>query len=291
MTVDHQIAGVHFPEGLDPRRAARRLLAVNLSDLAAVGARPRSAFLALAGPSERLFRGFLDGLVAACREAGVELAGGDLARTERLHASLTVTGELPPRGRWVRRDAARPGDRLWLGGTVGESAAGRLVLAAGAGVAGRGIDLPPELAAPRALARAARRAVRRHLAPRPQLELGAWLGRRRRAAAIDISDGLALDLHRLLEASRVGATLEAERLPLAERAGELAARLGRTALELALTGGEDYVLLFALAPSATPPEAAGCRAIGTVTGGRTVHLRHGGRTRRLEAAGWDHLAS
>src|SRR6185436_12693499 len=126
VTTDSQIEGVHFPPGLDPALVARRLLAVNLSDLAAMGAEPRHAFLALAAPPGFAHRRFFRALLAACRLQGVELAGGDLARDpHHVHAVLTLLGTRPAAGRWLRRDGARPGHRLWHGGTVGESAAGQ----------------------------------------------------------------------------------------------------------------------------------------------------------------------
>ncbi len=277
-TVDSQIEGVHFLAGTEPAVVARRLLAVNLSDLAACGADPAYAVLALNAPAGFPHRRFLAALAAACRRHGVRLAGGDLAASPAgLVATLTLLGRLPKGRRFLRRGGARPGQALWVGGTLGESAAGRLLLAAG--VAARDA--------------AARRAVRRHLAPAPQLALGRWLGERRGAAgaAIDVSDGLARDLHRLCAASGVGAVVEAERLPLPRGFAALCARLGREPLELALGGGEDYVLLFTLPARAGPPPAFGCRRIGTITAGRGVRLATGGRQRTLPPAGWDHLTA
>ncbi len=289
VSVDHQVAGVHFPPGLDPAVVGRRLLAVGLSDLAASGARPAYAFLALALPPEFSARRLFDGLLAACRRHGVILAGGDLARSPRLVASLTVMGKRPGGGRWLRRGDARPGDRLWVGGTLGESAAGRLLLAAGARLTGRRVDLEAVAGLAPGLGPAARRAVRRHLSPRPQLELGLVLGRRRRAAAIDVSDGLALDLHRLCRASGVGAVVEAEALPTAPRHRELSSALAQDPLDLAVAGGEDYVLLFCLPAGARPPDGFGCRAIGRVRGGSAVELEGSGGRRPLPPDGWDHL--
>jgi thiamine-monophosphate kinase len=294
-TVDSQIAGVHAPPGLDPAVLARRLLAVNLSDLAAVGAAPAYALAALAAPPGYDRRRFLGALVAACARAGVTLAGGDLVRAEVPAATLTLFGSRPAGGAWLRRSAARAGHRLWLGGTVGESAAGRHLLARGARLAGRRVDLPaaPPLAG--SLAAAARRAVRRHLAPAPQLALGRALGRlaaRRRGGVggvIDVSDGLALDLARLCRASGVGAEVEVERLPAAPRFHGLAAAIDRDPLELALGGGEDYVLLFTLDPRLAPPAEFRCRRIGAVTAGRRLTMIDRRGRRPLPVVGWDHL--
>ena len=289
VTVDQQIAGTHFPADLAPPAVARRLLAVSLSDLAAMGAAPRHAFLALTLPAAFEPRPFLAALLAACDAHGVTLAGGDLARGPLLAAALTLTGGRWPRRRIVRRSAARPGDAVWVGGSLGESAAGRWLVAAGARLAGRGVRLPAGFTAAAATRRAAARAVRRHLAPRPQLELGRWLAGRRRAAAIDLSDGLAIDLHRLCRASGAGARIDAARLPLPPRLDRLAARVGRPPLELALGGGEDYVLLFALPPGVRPPARFAARRIGEIVAGRRLTLVRGGRRQRLSPTGWDHV--
>jgi thiamine-monophosphate kinase len=202
---------------------------------------------------------------------------------------LTLIGER--RGRWLRRSNARPGDRLWLGGTVGESAAGCALVSAGASFDGRRVALPRRPPLAESLARAARRAVRRHLLPVPQLELSAWLASRPRAAAIDISDGVARDLHRLCRESSVGAEVDGESLPFAPGFAELARGLGRGALDLALHGGEDYVLLFALPASEAPPAGFGATAIGVVTSGGAVRMKKGGATRPLGDLGFDHLAA
>jgi thiamine-monophosphate kinase len=289
VSVDQQIAGVHFPEGLDTALLARRALAVALSDLAAMGAEPLYVFLALAFPAASDAPRLLDALLPACRRYGVELAGGDLARSPRLAATLTVVGRRYPRGRWLRRHLARPGDLLWSGGPLGLSALGRLLIDQGASIAGRRVELPARLALPRSLAAAASRAVRRHLQPTPQLELGLWLALRRRAAAIDVSDGLALDLHRLCHESDVGARLDARSLTASRHERQLAGLLNVEFEELALSGGEDYVLLFALPPSVRPPRPLACRSIGRITDEKEIRLADSRCERPLPPAGWDHL--
>jgi thiamine-monophosphate kinase len=291
VTVDHQIAGVHYPEDLDEALLARRLVAVNASDLAAMGALPRRAFLALAGPPGFDSRRFFRSLLRECTRLGIELAGGDLARSPTATASLTLLGRKEPRGRWLRRSFGRAGDALWIGGTLGESAAGRLVLASGARMSGRRVTLPEALGTERGLAAAARRAIRRHLLPQPQLELGRWLSGRRRVAAIDLSDGLALDLHRLCRESSVGATLESDALPQPVRFDDLCRALDQDPLELILTGGEDYVLLFTLPSRVEPPSELGCTRVGRLTGGQAVQLATAEGTRALPPRGWDHFES
>jgi thiamine-monophosphate kinase len=291
VTVDSQIAGVHFPPDLPAAVLARRLLAVNLSDLAATGAEPAYAFLALSAASGFDHRRFFNAFLAACERFGVELAGGDLARQPQATTiTLTLLGTRPRGGRFLTRGKARPGDALWLSGTVGESAAGRFVIARGARFDGRSVRLPLELDIP-GMRRAARGAVRRHLLPEPHLAIGRWLGRQRRAAAIDLSDGLALDLSRLARESGVGAEVNAADLPLADRFAALCQAIDHAPLELALGGGEDYVLLFAISPQLVPPASFGCTRIGTITEGRRLRLlKQDGQTVPLPVLGWDHLA-
>ncbi|HTQ79568.1 MAG TPA: thiamine-phosphate kinase [Thermoanaerobaculia bacterium] len=280
VTVDSQIAGVHFPPDLPEPALARRLLAVNLSDLAAMGADPAYGFLALSAVQGFDHRRFFTAFLAACRRHGVRLAGGDLARQpQTTTATLTLLGTRPPGGRFLRRSDARPGDHLWLSGTVGESAAGRFLLAAAA-------QLPTPT-----VRRAARRAMRRHLEPTPHLSMGRFLGRQRRAAAIDLSDGLSLDLSRLCRESGVGARIDPAALPLPPHFADLCRVIDRDPLQLALSGGEDYVLLFALPAGHHPPAELGCTRIGEVKGGRRLEQIVDGQVRALPVEGWDHLAN
>lgn len=291
VTVDQQIAGVHFPPGLDPALVARRLLAVNLSDLAAMGASPAYAFLALAAPEGFDHKRFFTSLVAACSAFRLRLAGGDLAKNPHgVTAALTLLGTKGKSSRWLRRDAAALGHDLWLGGSVGESAAGRMLIERGARLAGRHVELPSFMEAFSSLRSAAMRAVRRHLQPRPQLELGRWLSQQSEGAAMDVSDGVARDLHRLCRASSVGAEISANDLPLPERFTLLCAAIGVDPLALALGGGEDYVLLFTLPAGLKPPREFTCRRIGTIKERRGITLLlSDGERRDLPDLGWDHL--
>jgi thiamine-monophosphate kinase len=167
-----------------------------------------------------------------------------------------------------------------------------LLIERGARLAGSRVDLPPVCEAfSSALRAAARRAVRRHLRPEPQLALGKWLGMQPAGAAMDISDGVARDLHRLCHESGVGAEIGAEALPLSPRFTMLCKSLGADPLALALGGGEDYVLLFTLpAGLAPPPEIAhGSRRIGMITRRTRVTIVRDGVRRELPEMGWDHL--
>jgi thiamine-monophosphate kinase len=285
VTVDAQHEGTHLPRGLDPALAARRLLAVNLSDVAAMGGSPRHAFLSLGAPAGYDRRRFLRSLIDGAARSGLTLSGGDNSRHDVLSATLTVLASRPPRGHWLLRSSARPGDGVWIGGVLGEAALG-LALLARLEVPERGLPSLPTL--PAGLRRAARRALRRQLLPTPQLELGRALGRRTRVACIDCSDGLGLDLARLCAASGVGAELEVARLPTADPV--LAAWLERDPLQLALGGGEDYVLVFTLPPGARPPAHPGVRRVGGVveTPG-VIAVDAAGDRADVSERGFDHL--
>lgn len=295
VSADQQLESVHFPAGLPANRIGRRLVRVNLSDLAAAGAEPRYAIATLAAPTGFDHRSFFEGLLDAALEFGLALAGGDLAKSSQVHATLTVFGRRRPRGRFLRRDLARAGDTLWLGGTVGESAIGRLLLARGAAATPKTLRLPARPKVPNRLRSAARSAISRHLEPEPQIALGAWLSTRRRAAAIDVSDGVLLDLERMARESRVRCELDATVLPLSAGFRELARLLGQDPMLLALTGGEDYVLLFALPERVRPPAPYRAVPVGRVTA--EVESRRDAIVRLLGAElpagrpkGWDHLA-
>lgn len=228
VTTDTMVSGVHFLPDDDPEGLGHKLAAVNLSDLAAMGAAPRWLWLNLTLPAvdEVWLAAFARGLFALTEGHGAVLAGGDTTRGP-LALGLTAMGELPP-GLALRRDGARPGDLLCISGIPGEAAAG---LAHRLGHAAL-----PEAAAERALARLHR--------PTPRVALGLAL-RGLASSAIDVSDGLAQDLGHILAASQVGATLELERLPASPVFGTLPRE---DVLRLQLAGGDDYELLFTLSP-------------------------------------------
>lgn len=272
ITTDSQIAGVHYPASLDPQQVARRLLRVNLSDIAAAAATPKWALLALSAPRDYAYRSFFRSLLEECCSFGVKLIGGDLACSVQPLATLTLIGE--SYGHQPRRDSARPGDRLWVSGSLGGSALGCYLLSGSA----RFTQHP-----------AARKAIGRHVLPEPRLGIGAWLATQDRAAAIDLSDGLGLDLNRLCQESEVGARVEAARLPLDESLEHLAQEEGLSLEELGLHGGEDYELLLALPPRVEPPNELDLTEIGLLTKERSVVLVTGHGEEPLPARGWDHF--
>ncbi|MDC8759653.1 thiamine-phosphate kinase [Janthinobacterium fluminis] len=253
---DMLVEGRHFFAGADARKLGHKSLAVNLSDLAAMGARPVAFTLALALPAAERgwLAGFADGLFALADAHGCELIGGDTTKGP-LNICITVFGELAP-GEALRRAAARAGDDIWISGTLGDA---RLALA----------GYRAELALDAASLEQA--AARMHT-PTPRLALGTALARAGLAhAAIDISDGLTGDLGHILAASRVGATLDVDALP----AGPA---LARQPLELrrrfTAAGGDDYELCF------TAPAGARAAILALAAGAATPVTRVG----RIDAA-------
>jgi len=218
VTTDMLVEGRHFLPGAEPEALGHKALAVNLSDLAAVGATPRWATLALALPAadERWLAAFARGFFALAERYGVDLVGGDTTRGPLLTISITALGEVPA-GVAMYRASARPGDDIWVSGELGGAA---LALA------------HPELA---------ELAPRLHR-PEPRVELGERL-RGLARAAIDVSDGLAGDLGHILERSQVGAVVEYEKIPR-PAAFERFRELER---DCVLSGGDDYELLFTAA--------------------------------------------
>jgi len=293
VTADQQISGIHFVPDLAPPIVARRLLAVNLSDLAAAGAYPKYGWLVLATPKDYPVEEFLDAFVTAAEAADLILAGGDLASSPTTSASLTLLGELSPSAQELRRSNAQPGDALWLGAPIGHSALGRHLLLEGVRVSLAG-DLTTDRAWPGPRVETAKSCIRAHHFPTPQLALGQWLAEQPRASALDLSDGLVLDLHRLTLESQVQAVLELDRLDPAEPILDLARACQLDPVELALFGGEDYVLLFTLPKGTEPPNDFDCRKIGRIEAatesvGKILGKR-GDRCEVLPIRGWDHFA-
>jgi thiamine-monophosphate kinase len=276
---DMLVEGRHFLPTVPPRLLGHKALAVNLSDLAAAGARPLAFTLALALPrvDASWLEGFSDGLMALAREHGCELVGGDVTAGP-LNICITVFGEVPERGALLR-SGARPGDEIWLSGPLGDA---RLALEAFRGkVELDGADF-----------RSTRRAME---APQPRVVLGQAL-RGLASAAIDISDGLLGDLGHVMRASRVGARIDTDSVP---RSPALARQPLVLQRECCLNGGDDYELVFtAPADAATQVQAAGERAglalarIGRIEAEPGLRLVDGaGRPLTFESRSFDHFRS
>lgn len=234
VAVDTLVAGVHFPETATAADIGYKALAVNLSDLAALGATPRWATLALTLPQadEHWVADFARGFFALADRFEVQLIGGDTTRGP-LCVSVQILGTLP-QGRALRRAAARAGERIFVSGHLGD-----------AGLALRLLRSGQDCAADTGAALAAR--LHR---PEPRLALGERL-RERAGAAIDVSDGLLADLGHILDGSGVGATVHVERLPRSPAFRSCVQPSSPDWFELPLTAGDDYELCFTVAPERT----------------------------------------
>ena len=280
VTADMLVAGRHFRRGADPGRLGHKALAVNLSDIAAMGATPRWATLSLALPraDPRWLSAFAGGFMRLARRHGVDLVGGDTTRGP-LNISVQVMGEVPA-GRALRRDGARAGDDVWVSGTLGDAA---LALAAGR------LRLAPR----------ERRALAVKLdTPAPRIGLGIAL-RRVARCAVDVSDGLVADLGHICERSRVAAVVQFERIPVSPTLGRYRDRAAAQAAMI--SGGDDYELAFT-APRARRDAIARISRrlrirltrIGTITRQRrnaapVMVIGPGGRPIALRKTGYKHF--
>ena len=284
-TCDTQVEGRHFSRAqINAEQIGRRLAAVNLSDIAAMGGQPRWALASFALP-DGIEAGFVEdcvrGLADELRRFGAQVVGGNLTGSATLILDLTLLGEAQPSS-LLGRSGARPGDVILLTGDLGAAAAGRLAL---------------EAHLPRAEAESC---IARHLEPRARIEAGQAIAATGLAhAMIDISDGLAQDLGHICDASRVDAVLHADALPVGDLTRRIAAALGSDPTSLALSGGEDYELLCtaaeadaqALIDAVLAAASLPLTPIGRITPpdqGRWLRLANGDQS-RLDHRGWQHF--
>ena len=272
VTTDFTLEGVHFRrEWHPPEVVGRRSLTRGLSDIAAMGGRPIAAFLSLAVPRDlpqHWVDRFLKGLLKLADEFATPLAGGDTAESKSgILADIAVLGSVP-RGQSILRSGAKLGDLIYVTGELGGGSAALKALFAGQEIRPRDFS--------------------RHFHPTPRVAVGEAL-RDKATAMIDLSDGLSTDLTHICEESRVGAEIEATRIPR----DQVGPKRLPVSLDLALHGGEDYELLFtAPARKPLPAKIAGVptHRIGRITPGRGIVLVHeDGKKQRLKAAGWEHF--
>jgi thiamine-monophosphate kinase len=263
--IDTLVEGVHFPHDTDPADIAYRAVAVNLSDIAAMGGRPRWMTLALTLPNadEQWLESFATGLFEAADEFDVALVGGDTTSGPLVVVTVSITGEVRP-GAALLRSGAKPGDAIYVTGTFGDAAAGLSLLQRG--------ESNNEL-------------VQRFLRPTARVDIGAALAGKA-TAAIDVSDGLAGDLRKLLAASGVGGEIQIDRLPMSD-----ALRLAGSEeqqYQWALCGGDDYELCFTAKEDAVA-NIAGLTQIGHVTRSACLNCTLNGDVVEVNDSGYRHF--
>ncbi|MGC7096889.1 thiamine-phosphate kinase [Amycolatopsis lurida] len=267
-STDVLVQGVHFRlDWSTPEQVGRKAVAVNLADIAAMGALPSAVLVGFACPGDTpasVITGITEGMWTEAERAGIGVVGGDVVRSDTLVVSITALGDLnglPP----VTRSGARPGDVVAVCGRLGWAASGLMVL-------GRGFRSPVGV-------------VNAHRYPEPPYAAGPAAASAGATSMIDISDGLLSDLGHIAKASGVGIDVRTEALQPDQRLQEVAAALGADARQWVLTGGEDHALVATFPPHADLP--AGWRRIGAVTmpeSGVTVD----GRPHVTEETGWEH---
>ncbi len=290
-TCDAQVEGVHFLRStITPYQLGRKIIAINASDIAAMGGNPAWALVSMALPPDTEVS-FVDELYRGMREelqrAGAAIVGGNLSRTRtQMVIDLSLLGRVHPE-HLILRKGARPGDAILVTGWLGDSRAGLEV------IGHPGIAIPEDVR---------HRVMERHLTPVPRVKEGQALGRSGLVHAMaDVSDGLVGDIGHICRASRVGAEIDIESLPVSPQCRAVAHATGGSPEQWALSGGEDYELLFTTAPESAA-EACGvvealtgapCRVVGRIMGEEPlVVIRHRDGRREVlstEAAGWDHF--
>ncbi len=267
---DMLIEGRHFKGWAAPEDVGYKAVAVNVSDVAAMGGTPRFVLVSGAAPDPETALGVFAGVAEACRDFGLYPLGGDTTGADAIAIDVAILGELetPP----VLRSGARPGHLLAVTGELGASAAGLLALE-------EGVD-------------GFERLKRRLLRPRPRVDAGRAAARLGVGAMIDLSDGPASDVRHVCERSGVGCAVELDRLPVSDDTRELATSLGRDPGVLAATGGEDYELLIS-APEQVLGDLAGAVGVPVTVVGEVTEsglaFRRGGETVE-DLSGWDHFA-
>ena len=300
LTTDLLVEGIDFhPQATPPRLLGHKALAVSMSDIAAMGARPRWALASVGFAKDVWDTNFKDeffaGYLALADRFGVTLAGGDVSASQQIVIDSILVGEITT-GRAVLRSTARLGDQIFVTGSLGGAAAGLKLIELGAGLGSErggsptvseGVDGDDETRAIDSL-------LLRQLSPQPRVGWGIVLGEEQLATSmIDISDGLSSDLRHLCDESKVGAVIDAGWLPLDKNVVQLCGRRALDPLALALHGGEDFELLFTVAPEnvARLPKRVDdvpISRIGEITQS-TVRVREKNREWDLPPQGFQHF--
>jgi thiamine-monophosphate kinase len=279
ITTDMLIEGFDFTRAVPIRFIARKSLAANLSDLAAMGARPSHAVVALGVRDENDIEPFMSAIAESAQQHKIEIVGGDLSRADQLIVSIAAVGRTD---RPLFRSGARRGDRVYVSRPLGGSEAGLTLVQ-------RWSSIEPPSDAPYQQREFAESAIRRHIDPEPELDLGIALSALDEVTAcIDISDGLSTDLHHLCDASDAGAEIERERIPVFADLARNALAFDIDVGHAVLHGGEEYALLFTSSLREAEISSRLKRpvyVIGRIVAERGVRLDG----QPLAAGGWDHF--
>lgn len=310
VTTDLLVEGIDFIRNATPARLlGHKALAVSLSDIASMGARPFGSFVSIGMPREtwdtKFKNDFFEGLLALADQFGVTLAGGDVSETKTgIVIDSVVLGEVAS-GAAVLRSGARTGDQVFVTGTLGAAAAGVKLIEKGARISGKSEVESRESARPEGASGSAdvrpdddaiQSLLLRQLSPSPRVGWGIVLGEEILATAmIDLSDGLSSDLSHLCKESNVGALIDSALIPLDEDVKHLCGRRALDPLALALHGGEDFELLFTVSPeniARLPKRVDGIAIsrIGEITcDAKTVRIHEKDRTWELKPEGYKHF--
>ena len=278
-TTDTLIEGIHFDlRHITWRELGWKSMAVNLSDIAAMGGQPRYAMVTLGLPGDIEVENIIElykGMAKLARKFDVQIVGGDMVGAPIVAITVALIGEIRDESKLLRRSAAKPGDRIAVTGQLGASAAGLVVTQ-------KKLDIDKKTAA----------TLRKtHCKPNPRIEEGQALARHGVKAAMDVSDGLVIDIEKICLASKVGAKIYSDRLPI--HPGVVKA-FGGESIVFALSGGEDYELLFTapqeIVTSVKKALACPVTVIGEIVKGKGVKVFDENEKRlTLKAIGWDHF--
>ena len=288
---DLMVEGVHFrTEWTSPRLLGRKALAVNFSDVAAMGGVPKFAMMSIALPhscSSEFIDELFEGMFELAEASGVSIIGGDTSSSrDSLFIDISVIGECES-GKAVTRRGANIGDRIYVSGSLGASALGLSLLEDGFR-----LEDSQEVSDPR------RQALLKHLSPEPQLKLGRAIGEAGLATAmIDISDGLSTDLWHILDESGVGAVIHAAAIPVAECVRSIgSATASIDPLTLAFNGGEEYELVFSVGPenhelvmALAETLSTTITAIGDIIAPKRLQLERNGAIESIQPSGYEHM--
>ncbi|HVQ37285.1 MAG TPA: thiamine-phosphate kinase [Pyrinomonadaceae bacterium] len=295
ISTDLLVEGIDFRRNTtQPNQLGHKALAVSLSDIAAMGARPRWSLLSIGVPGDvwetEFIESFYAGFFQLADRFGVKLIGGDLSRTlERIVVNSIVLGECAYEQE-VFRSEAKPGDQIYVTGFLGDAAAGLRLIERGARVQGESLTAADNNSIDHLLLR--------HLQPEPRVGWGLLVGHQQLATAmIDLSDGLSSDLNHLCDESKVGALVDSSSVPIDQLVTEICGRRALDPLMLALHGGEDFELLFTVDPenvSKLPKRVDGIpiTRIGEIKElSHGVQIAEGSKIWKLEPGGWEHFKS